>query len=151
MADGDRKKIDLSKRKIYVADFQFRQITDCYTSLPELLFEQNSIEAIHYADSLSYINSILRDFPLMTIQINGHADTKEANPDELSLKRAQFIYDVLVKSGIDKNRLSVKAFGSTSPLISESIIKGAKTTEEKSLLRRRNTRLTFQVLTFAIE
>jgi len=152
MADGDKKKIELSKRKIFIADFQFRQFTDCYDGvLPELLFEQNSVKAINYTDSLSYLISILRDFPLMTIQINGNADTKEANPDELSFQRAQFIYDELVKSGIDKNKLSIKALGSTVPLISESIIKRAKTNEEKNALRQRNSRLTFQVLSFGIE
>lgn len=152
MADGDKKKIDLSKRKIFIADFQFKQFTDCYDGvLPELLFEQNSIIPLNFGDSLLNINSTLRDFPLLTIQINGHADNKEINCDQLSLKRAQFIYDELIKLGIDKNRLTIKGFGSTRPLISEDIIKRAKTKEEKAALRQRNSRLTFQALTFGIE
>lgn len=151
MADGDKKKIDLSKRKIFIADFQFRQFTDCFGFMPELLFEQNSIKPLNFTDSLSYISSALRDFPLMKIQINGNADSKEATPDELSLQRAQFIYNELIKLGIDKNRLTYKGFGSTGPLIPEDIIKKAKTKEEKAVLRQRNSRLAFQVTTFGIE
>lgn len=150
-ADGDRKKIDLSKPKIFIADFRFLQISHCFGRLPKLLYEQNSIKPINVADSLLKIQSVLRDFPLMTIQINGNADSKETATDELSLKRAEFIYEELIKLGIEKNRLTYKAFGSTRPLISEEIIKKAKTKEEKFALRQLNSYLTFQVMTFGIE
>lgn len=149
-ADSEQRKIDLSKKKIFIADFKFTQYTDCHTWLPEIFFAKNEVSPINI-DTLSYLISLLRDFPLMTIQINGYADDQEANPADLSARRAEFIIQELVKKGISENRMTSKGFGSSQPIISKDIIRKARTKNEKVLLRQKNGRVTFQITKFEIE
>ena len=47
------------------------------------------------------------------LQINGHADERgrEKYNMKLSLRRAEVVYKYLIKKGVNKQRLSTKAFG----------------------------------------
>lgn len=75
---------------------------------------------------------ILKENPEINIQINGHTDDVGADDRnlKLSLERANSVKEFLVSKGIEKNRLKVKGFGKTQPLIDE------KTDEARSQNRR---------------
>lgn len=151
ISDGLYRSIPASHHISFKADFEFKQFTDCGPVPPKLIFKLNSAQAINQKDSVNYLVAIMRDYPLMKIQIQGHADSKEQNPRALSRKRARHVYNDLVKSGIDKSRLSYKSLGDMTPLISEQIITKAPSEDEKLALRQINTRVTFKVEEFGIE
>lgn len=72
------------------------------------------------------------------IQINGHTDnigSKERNL-ELSVGRAKAVYEYLISTGIEQNRLSYKGFGDTLPISSNDTDEG----------RAKNRRVEFQIL-----
>ena len=67
------------------------------------------------AMNLSYLANQMKEFPNATYTVNGYADSATGTPafnQELSLKRAQAVVDVLVKQyGISADRLKVSADG----------------------------------------
>lgn len=54
----------------------------------------------------------------LKIEIHGHICCFTVDTENLSFKRAQVVYDYLVKNGIAMDRLSFKGFGSTMPIYS---------------------------------
>lgn len=72
------------------------------------------------------------------VEIGGHTnDIPEASYcDKLSTMRAKSIYDYLLKSGIDTNRLEYKGYGKRNPLTSNKTAEG----------RRRNQRVEIKIL-----
>ena len=64
-------------------------------------------------NNVYYIVKFLRDFPKAKIQLNGFADSRgdEQNNIALSERRVQKIFDLLVASGIEQNRIEIKANG----------------------------------------
>lgn len=81
---------------------------------------------------LNRLVEILEKYPDLQIQINGHTDDVGADDRnmKLSLNRAKAVADYLISHGIPKNRLKIKGFGKTKPLIKE------KTEEARSQNRR---------------
>jgi len=77
-------------------------------------------------EDLEGIVKILKAYPKLKVLIEGHVccgdkeeyESKIVNPDNLALstKRAENIYNTLIKKGIKANRLSYKGFGFTRPL-----------------------------------
>lgn len=67
------------------------------------------------AMNLSYLADQMKQFPKATYTVNGYADSSTGTPafnQELSLKRAQAVVDVLVKEyGISADRLKISADG----------------------------------------
>jgi len=64
-------------------------------------------------DELEYNLSILKENPNLNVIIEGHAcgiGGEKYNYD-LSLKRAETVYNYFLKAGIDKNRMEIKAYG----------------------------------------
>jgi outer membrane protein OmpA-like peptidoglycan-associated protein len=60
---------------------------------------------------------ILKENPKLKIEIQGHICCQEdSDVENISNIRAQAIYDILIKNGINKNRLKYTSFGSTKPL-----------------------------------
>lgn len=68
---------------------------------------------------------VLEDNPTLVINIEGHVCCVHPSVDaldldtgelKLSINRAKFIYDYLVKKGIEQERLSYEGFGKTKPL-----------------------------------
>jgi outer membrane protein OmpA-like peptidoglycan-associated protein len=151
MADGSSRLIPTTHNTIFIVDFKFRQFTDCGPVPPELTFKLNSFEFNDQKDSVNYLVSVMREYPLMKIEVQGHADVQERRPQKLSKNRARQVYNELIKSGIDNNRVTYKGFGDKTPLISEQIIVKAASDEEKKALRQKNTRVTFKILEFGIE
>jgi outer membrane protein OmpA-like peptidoglycan-associated protein len=68
---------------------------------------------------LARIAGILLTSPDYTISVNGHTDdvgTDEYNMG-LSERRAQAVYDYLVKAGLPASRMTVKGWGKSKPLV----------------------------------
>ena len=67
------------------------------------------------AMNLSYLADQMKEFPNATYTVNGYADSATGTPSfnqELSLKRAQAVVNVLVKQyGISADRLKIDAGG----------------------------------------
>ena len=108
--------------------------------LPYILFIGGQHEFLSisypYLDELFYA---LKNNPTLEIEIQGHiccAIGKEDGIDfgtgknNLSVARARAVYDFLVKSGIDANRLNYKGFGHQFPLTKE------RTEQEQTRNRR---------------
>lgn len=84
---------------------------------------------------LQNLIEILKGNPKMKIEIQGHVNgPKQKNTkqfQDLSLKRAESVYNYLIQKGIDKKRLSYKGFGNEKMLFPEP-----KNYEEETLNRR---------------
>lgn len=84
---------------------------------------------------LQNLIEILKGNPKMKIEIQGHVNgPKQKNTKqfiELSLKRAESVYNYLIQKGIDKGRLSYKGFGNEKMLYPDP-----KNYEEETLNRR---------------
>lgn len=65
---------------------------------------------------LEELLKIMKDNPLLKIQIQGHVCCQPENEERLSHWRAVRVYNFLVDNGIDENRLSYTSFGSTKPI-----------------------------------
>lgn len=65
--------------------------------------------------NISYLANLMKEFPNATYTVNGYADSSTGTPafnQQLSLKRAQAVVDILVKDfGISADRLKVSADG----------------------------------------
>lgn len=69
--------------------------------------------------SLQGLVKMLTDNPNIAIEISAHTDmigTEESNM-ELSQKRAQAVVNFLIKSGIEKGRLTSKGYGESVPVV----------------------------------
>lgn len=101
--------------------------------LEALIFHQQSavISQESYAE-LNNVAQMMHDNPKMVIQLEGHTDTRgDKNLNlKLSRDRVESVKTYLVKRGVNKNRIKLKAFGGSQPLSTEN-------TEEAHKLNRR--------------
>ncbi len=116
--------------------------------------------------SLDKLVETLNDNPNVTIELMSHTDsrdTEEYNID-LSQKRAQSVVDYLIQKGIEKERLSAKGYGESSPkvvdpeinsnypflplefILSESFIENLANDEQREIAHQINRRTEFKVL-----
>ena len=75
---------------------------------------------------LARITGILLASPDYTISVNGHTDdvgSSEYNQD-LSERRAQAVYDYLLEAGLHQDRLTVKGWGKSKPLVKDTSEEG---------------------------
>lgn len=101
--------------------------------LEALIFHQRS--AIISPESYPELNSVadmLHANPNMVIQLEGHTDTRgDKNLNlKLSQDRVESVKNYLVRRGVSKSRIKLKAYGGTMPLSTEN-------TEEAHKLNRR--------------
>lgn len=98
-------------------------------------------ESMHELDNLY---QVLYTHPAMFIQIEGHvccvkspdALDEDTFEEALSVNRARFIYEYLIKKGIDAGRLKYRGFGRTRPLVAEE-----HTAEDENKNRRVEVRV----------
>lgn len=96
--------IDVSDKRICVFDMKF---------------EFGSAKLKHSSEKyLNNVASMMKAFPKMKIQINGHTDNvgSEEFNQTLSEQRAQSVFDYLVKQGIEADRMSCRGFGFRFPI-----------------------------------
>ena len=109
------------------------------TTLKNIFFEVDSYQLKEKSiTELNKVVQFLNNNPEVAIEIEGHTDntgTADYNM-ELSLKRARSVYDFLVKSGIDEERISYKGYGQTQPKVPND------SEQNKSL----NRRIEFKIL-----
>lgn len=91
--------------------------------LDALIFQQRS--AIISPESYPELNTVadmLHSNPNMVIQLEGHTDTRgDAKLNlKLSEQRVTSVRDYIVRRGVDKNRVKIKAFGGSQPLSREN-------------------------------
>lgn len=85
--------------------------------VPNLNFYNNSDIVLPASQSsLEELLQILLDNPRLKIDIQGHICCQKNEQWEISLRRARAVYNYLVRSGIETNRLSYKSFGSKHPI-----------------------------------
>jgi outer membrane protein OmpA-like peptidoglycan-associated protein len=75
---------------------------------------------------LQHLLDILREYPEMEIQVNGHTDSinSAAYNIRLSDKRAAAVVNWLVTNGVAKHRLRWKGFGESQPITTNSTPEG---------------------------
>jgi peptidoglycan-associated lipoprotein len=153
LANKDQRIISTFKGEStnFTADFAVKPVVP-NLRMPEILYDLGKFDLLPQSkDSLNYLYNILKDNPTIVVELNSHTDTqgKAAANMTLSTARAQSCVDYLVKEkGIPEARLKAKGYGMTQPVISDAIIKAAKTAEEKKALHAKNRRTSFKVLSF---
>ncbi|MES2558877.1 MAG: OmpA family protein [Bacteroidota bacterium] len=93
--------------------------------------DKASFKPQSYAEMDNLIR-VLRKYPKMVIQLNGHTDNlnSESYNKDLSNRRAKAVYDYIAGKGISNKRLTWKGFGETKPITDN-------TTEEARAVNRR--------------
>jgi outer membrane protein OmpA-like peptidoglycan-associated protein len=120
-------------------DFYLKKIrTGASTVLNNLFFDVDKYELKERSiTELQRIIGYLNTNPDLRIEISGHTDNtgSAAYNMELSVKRAEAVYQYLVDQGIDPSRLTYKGYGQTEPAFPND-------TEEN---RSRNRRIEFSI------
>ena len=105
----------------------------------DILFEINSFEINHISMSiLSLFSEYLKQNQDLVVAIEGHTDNIGNKIENLYLskERAKSVYDYLIQSGVQKQRLSYEGFGEEIPIVSNDSEEG----------RTLNRRTEFKVL-----
>ncbi len=101
--------------------------------LKNIFFETDKAELLprSYVE-LNKLTSILRQYPAMVIQVQGHTDSRGEDDYNLDLseRRAKAVIDYLHQQGISPERTLFRGFGSSQPVASNQ-------TEEGRQLNRR--------------
>jgi outer membrane protein OmpA-like peptidoglycan-associated protein len=83
-----------------------------------MMFKKNSFEiSENYKRDVVKFKEVIDRFPGTRLVIAGHTDdtgTDEIN-NKLSLKRAQAVYDLMIKTGVEPTRMTVVGYGETRP------------------------------------
>ena len=118
-------------------------------------FAYNSASMVgNYVGVLDRIGYILRKFPNYRIEVIGHTDSVGSNKynDNLSKKRAKSVYDYLVATSINEERLSYSGMGKRELLIEnekqlqEEITDSQKRENKIQENYRRNRRVEFYLI-----
>ena len=109
--------------------------------LKNILFEtgKSLLTAGSYTE-LDHLLNIMRENPLMKIEISGHTDKTGSEPlnFKLSEARAKAVVDYMVKNGIDRTRMEFRGYGSLQPISDNATSAG----------RAKNRRVEFKILEF---
>jgi outer membrane protein OmpA-like peptidoglycan-associated protein len=99
-------------------------------------FKVASADLLRSSDmSLDKFVSLLKEFPDLKIEIQGHVD--DLTRDEaLSQSRANTVKAYLVMKGIDEDRVIAKGYGDTQPLMNPNGLKGSLLNIARSKNRR---------------
>ena len=104
----------------YLIDIPLQPIeADARIILKNIFFDINKsdIRAESYVE-LNEVVSLLKENPVVRIEISGHTDNmgKTADNQKLSESRARAVVGWLVSNGINPQRLTFKGFGDTRPV-----------------------------------
>ena len=88
---------------------------------------------------LNNIAKILKEYPRLKIQVNGHTDnTGNANANRrVSLARAEEVRNYLLKQGIEPARLFAQGFGPDKPIASNKTEEGRTKNQRVEFMRRK--------------
>lgn len=100
-------------------------------------FSHDGVDPLSY-EGIRNLLLMIKNSPTMKVEISGHTDS--FGPDQynqnLSLRRAQAVRDILIKGGADANRVTAVGYGETKPMETNDTIEG----------RRMNRRIEFRIL-----
>ena len=85
---------------------------------------------VQYKSKITEAAAFMKEHPDVTLKIEGHADTAEASPADLGLKRAEAVKVRFVEAGIEPARLKTEAVDARQPASTEA-------TEQDRRLNRR--------------
>ena len=99
------------------------------------------------ARELDKLVTILIDNPEIKIELSSHTDSRAPADynDDLSKKRARSAVDYIVSKGVDPGRITAKGYGESILIVSDEVIDGIETEEEKEKAHQRNRRTEFKV------
>ncbi len=125
----------------YIVTIELQKIKSNMTMVLEnIFFEYNSYELNNKSFiELDKIKRFINDNKLH-VEISGHTDNKgsvEYN-QKLSTNRAKAVYDFLVNTGVDKQLIRYKGYGSSRPI----------DTNDTEAGRAKNRRIEFKILAF---
>lgn len=93
----------------------------------EYCFDRNSFEvAPYYREKLTIAGHYLKQDGSIKLYINGHTDSRGSYRynQELALKRARSVKEILVASGVGADRLNLRTFGEQLPIESNGDVIG---------------------------
>lgn len=142
---SDMKRIDIPEnytKEFFTLDMPLIKVkVGKKVVLNNILFQTGKaiLTSGSYAE-LDRLLGILKDNPLMRIEISGHTDNTGslALNSKLSEDRAKAVVEYLVQKGVDQGRLEFKGFGPQQPIADNTTPAG----------RARNRRVEFKILEF---
>ena len=118
-ANGTISTVGLVESKDILIDLPL-QPTDKTIVLPNILYDLGSaVLRPESKDTLNQLIGILKDNPKIVIEIGSHTDTRASDEynQDLSQRRAQSVVDFLIEKGVDKNRITAKGYGESTPRV----------------------------------
>lgn len=87
---------------------------------------------------IEQIIEMMKQAPEIKISVEGHTDSDGSNESNLKLSeaRAKEVVDVIVKSGVDKSRLSSVGFGEEKPIADNSTEEGKAKNRRVELIKK---------------
>jgi peptidoglycan-associated lipoprotein len=116
-ANGTISTVGLTESKDILTDLPL-QPTDKTIVLPNILYDLGSATLRPESkDTLNQLIAILKDNPKIVIEIGSHTDSRATDEfnQKLSQDRAQSVVDFLIEKGVDKNRITAKGYGESTP------------------------------------
>lgn len=159
LASKDHAIFDLQPGQTYEKTFELVEIPNCGPIAPSLFFYTNTLVScndslskrdqwlyVDFAFAIEILYHELLENPGIMFEIDGHASVLEKDPEQLSLKRAELVRQLLIEKGINPKRISVKGFGIQKLWMKDDMIKKAKGKEEKMILHIKNQRVDYRVI-----
>ena len=120
------KKIDCKEPESLAKKIDSLNIGDSFV-LENVYFEFDKAElkseSIHYLDELAEYLDTKRQINILIIGHTDHVGPESYNKD-LSVRRADVIYEYLINKKIDRSRLDYKGVGSSQPLVMDNSEEG---------------------------
>ncbi|OGR23888.1 MAG: cell envelope biogenesis protein OmpA [Desulfobacterales bacterium RIFOXYA12_FULL_46_15] len=100
-------------------------------------FDKSLIKAAA-VDYLDHIAEIMKAYPNMYVQVQGHTDSvgTKAYNDALSIRRAQAVKTYLINKGVEGERLNLEGFGFSKPVALNDTAKGRALNRRVELHRK---------------
>ncbi len=100
-------------------------------------FAHDGIDPISY-EGIRNLLVMMKNSSTMKVEISGHTDNKgpDSYNENLSLRRAQSVRNILIKGGADPNRITAVGYGENKPMETNDTMEG----------RRMNRRIEFRIL-----
>lgn len=161
LASKDTAVFIMQSGRVYKKDFILTEVPFCGPIAPSIgfytqslrsyndsLYARDSVMNTDFENTIQILYTALKEEPGLVIRIEGHASSIEKNPEQLSLQRAEHIRDLLVAKGINSKRIAVKGWGTSKLLVTDTMIRKAKTKTEKFILHQKNQRVIYRIMSW---
>ncbi|TXC78333.1 OmpA family protein [Luteibaculum oceani] len=131
----------LLPKRIRIYEDSLTTIEDEFSTikLPRFNFDYDRVTTVKETESrILDLIAFLKKYPQVNLEIIGHTDNSGESDynDDLSLRRAKRVKELIVDMGGDSNRLVIRGFGETAPVASNATEEG----------RAKNRRVEFNVI-----